>query len=216
MADINSAQSSTQAHAMTDRSVCAAKPTDTQRVEIVAYDPAWPDRFKHEAAKIRAALGVAALNIEHVGSTAVPGLPAKPVIDIHLTVRDASEEAGYLQQLNAAGYRLTLREPDWFEHRMLQGDDPLVNLHVFTQGCAEVERCRLFRDWLRISAEDRSLYAGVKQKLAARPWQSVQQYAEAKNPVVASIMARALAWRDNLGTERALSGPVLPVSESKA
>jgi GrpB-like predicted nucleotidyltransferase (UPF0157 family) len=202
---------------MTDRSVCAARPKDTQGIEIVAYDPTWPDRFRHEAVKIRAALGANALNLEHVGSTAVPGLPAKPVIDIHLTVQDASDEAGYLQHLNAAGYCLTLREPDWFEHRMLRGDDPQVNLHVFSQGCPELERCRIFRDWLCISAEDRTLYGGVKRKLAARPWQSVEEYAEAKNGVVASIMERALAWGDNLGTERVqVVCPVVPVSESKA
>jgi GrpB-like predicted nucleotidyltransferase (UPF0157 family) len=83
------------------------------------------------------------------------------MINIHLTVGDTADEASYLWQLNAAGYCLTQREPDWFEHRMLQAHDPGATLHVFSQGCPELERCRIFRDWLRISAEDRVLHAGL-------------------------------------------------------
>jgi GrpB-like predicted nucleotidyltransferase (UPF0157 family) len=164
------------------------------RVVVVDYDLAWPAWFEAQADRIRAAIGGAALAIEHVGSTAVPGLPAKPVIDINLAVADAADEAAYAPALEAAGYRLIIRQPEWNEHRMFKGRDPEVNLHVYAVGCPELDRVRLFRDWLRASAEDRVLYAQTKRALAARDWSHVQDYADAKTEVVAQIMTRAQTW----------------------
>jgi GrpB-like predicted nucleotidyltransferase (UPF0157 family) len=164
------------------------------KVAVVDYDPAWPALFEAEAAKISAALGPLALSVEHVGSTSVPGLAAKPVIDINLTVANSADEASYAPQLLAAGYRLIVREPGWFEHRMFKGAAPVANLHVFSAGCPELSRMRLMRDWLRESSEDLSLYAATKRRLAERDWAIVQDYADAKSEVVAQIMARADAW----------------------
>jgi GrpB-like predicted nucleotidyltransferase (UPF0157 family) len=160
-------------------------------VELVAYDLAWPALFEAEAARIRRALSEAALSIEHVGSTAVPGLMAKPVIDINLAVADPRDEATYTLALEAEGYELRIREPDWFEHRLFKRQNPAVNLHVFAAGCPELERVRRFRDRLRADPADRALYQGVKQRLAAQPWDFVQAYADAKSEVVAEIMTRA-------------------------
>jgi len=171
-------------------------PDSRRKVEVVDYDPAWPALFEGEAAKVRAALGAAVLAIEHVGSTSVPGLAAKPVIDINLTVADSADEAAYAAAVEAAGYRLLHREPDWFEHRMFKGRDPEVNLHVFSAGCPELDRVRMFRDWLRANDEDRALYAATKRDLAGRDWAHVQDYAEAKTAVVLEIMARAAAAVD--------------------
>ncbi len=179
---------------MTEQRSNEADPELGRAIEVAPYDPAWPRLFDDQAARIRAALGAAALAIDHVGSTSVPGLAVTPVIDIHLTVRDSADEPSYAAALEAAGYRLAHREPAWFEHRMFKALAPEVNLHVFSAGCAELERCRLFRDWLRVSAADRALYAGVKQKLAQRRWARVQDYADAKQGVIAEIMARAQAW----------------------
>lgn len=165
------------------------------RVEIVAYDAAWPRMFSAQEAKIRGALGAAALLIEHVGSTSVPGLSAKPVIDIHLAVRDSADEGAYRAALEQAGYQLIVREPDWFEHRLFRGVDPETNLHVFSAGCSELDRCRLFRDWLRVSPQDAELYARTKRELAQREWAHVQDYADAKQTVIAGIMARAQRLR---------------------
>jgi len=106
-------------------------PDRARKVEVVAYDAAWPRLFAAEEAKIRGALGAAALLIEHVGSTAVPGLAAKPVIDVQLAVRDSTDEAAYRSALERAGYRLIIREPEWFEHRLFKGAAPETNLHVF-------------------------------------------------------------------------------------
>jgi GrpB-like predicted nucleotidyltransferase (UPF0157 family) len=165
-------------------------------VEIVEYDPDWPRLYEREEARVRSALGGQVARIEHAGSTSVPGLPAKPVIDITLEVPDSSDERGYIPDLEAAGYTLQIREPDWFQHRLLKGPDTNVNLHVFSAGCEEVDRMLLLRDRLRANAEDRELYAAAKRELAARDWKYVQQYADAKSDVVQEILARAKAARD--------------------
>src|SRR6266545_1198006 len=137
-----------------------------------------------------------ALEIEHAGSTSVPGLAAKPVIDIVLVVRDSADEAAYVPQLEAAGYVLRIREPDWFEHRLLKGPDTNVNIHVFSPGCAEVERMLLFRDWLRRNEADHDLYERAKRELAQKQWNYVQDYADAKSAVVEEILARARRSQD--------------------
>jgi GrpB-like predicted nucleotidyltransferase (UPF0157 family) len=169
--------------------------TLTEPIEIREYDPAWPSLYAREDTRIRAALGVRAIRLEHAGSTSVPGLPAKPLIDIVLEVPDSSDEQAYLPDLEAAGYTLRIREPEWFEHRVLKGPDTNVNLHAFSAGCVEVDRMLLFRDWLRRNEADRELYAAAKRELAARDWKYVQQYADAKSEVVAEILARAEADR---------------------
>jgi GrpB-like predicted nucleotidyltransferase (UPF0157 family) len=129
---------------------------------LAGYDPAWPELFDREADRIQAALGNRALRIEHAGSTAVPGLVAKPLIDIILVVGDSSNEGAYVPSLESAGYVLRIRESNWYEHRMLKGPGIDVNLHVFSAGCAEVDRMLMFRDWLRANAADRDLYARAK------------------------------------------------------
>jgi GrpB-like predicted nucleotidyltransferase (UPF0157 family) len=140
-----------------------------------------------------AALGPRAVQVEHVGSTSVPGLAAKPVIDIVLVVADSADEAGYLPDLETAGYVLQFREPDWHEHRFLRDHDPDVQVHVFSVGSPEVERMLLFRDRLRAVPEERELYQRTKRELAARRWDYVQDYADAKSTVVEEIISRALA-----------------------
>jgi GrpB-like predicted nucleotidyltransferase (UPF0157 family) len=161
------------------------------RVELVDYDAEWPELYRYEEEKIRAALGERALSVEHVGSTSVPGLPAKPVIDINLEVADTTDEDSYVPPLEDAGYTLRIREPDWFEHRLFKGADPKVNLHVFPAGCAELGRMLRFRDHLRNDEADRELYLRTKRELAAQTWEHVQHYADAKSKVVEEIMGRA-------------------------
>ncbi len=162
-------------------------------LEVRDYDPTWPDAYADEASRVIAALGERVVALEHVGSTSVPGLPAKPIIDMVLEVPDSSDEAAYVPDLEAAGYVLRIRETSWLEHRMLRDPDERVHLHVFSAGCPETERMVRFRDHLRASAADRDLYAALKRDLAAREWKYMQQYADAKTDVIAEIMARALA-----------------------
>lgn len=160
-------------------------------ITLLDYDPAWPETYATLERSIRSALGATVRLIEHAGSTSVPGLPAKPIIDIVLAVPNSADEASYVPHLEAAGFRLRIREPEWYEHRVLKHADPDVNLHVFTEGCREIEKMLLFRDWLRTHPDDRDLYAAEKRRLGAQTWQHIQNYADAKTTVVEEIMTRA-------------------------
>jgi GrpB-like predicted nucleotidyltransferase (UPF0157 family) len=181
--------------ALREDEIRAATVGEPQRLDapitLVEYDPRWPALFEREQARIRRALGDGVVRLEHCGSTSVPGLAAKPIVDMVLEVRDSADEGSYLAPLEAAGYVLRIREPDWYEHRVLKGPDTNVNLHVFSHGCEEVERMLLFRDALRADDAERERYQRTKRELAARTWRYVQEYADAKSAVVEAIIARA-------------------------
>jgi GrpB-like predicted nucleotidyltransferase (UPF0157 family) len=159
------------------------------------YDHRWPEQFAREAEGIQSVLGSRALRIEHVGSTSVPGLATKPIIDLLLVVADSANEDAYAPALTAAGYILRIREPNWYEHRLFKGPDTDINLRVFSPGCPEIDRMLLFRDRLRGNAADREPYARTKLALTRQNWKYVQNYADAKTAVVEEIIARALADR---------------------
>lgn len=168
-----------------------APPSQYTEIVIADYDPIWPHWFESAAFRIREALGDKVLQLDHVGSTSVRGLPAKPLIDINMVVADTTDEDAYVPPLEGIGYELRVREPDWHEHRLLRGFDPPVNLHVFNPGCMELERTLRLRDWLRTHDDDRDLYARTKRELAAKRWKYVQNYADAKSEVIQQILARA-------------------------
>ena len=168
-------------------------------IHLAQYDPAWPGRFEREAARVRSTLGDRVRLLEHVGSTSVPGLAAKPIIDMLLAVPDSADEPAYVPPMEAGGYVLRIREPDWFEHRLFRGPDTEINLHVFADGCPEIARMLAFRDRLRTQDDERERYEAAKRDLAARDWEYVQWYADAKGEVVEGIIARALAARDGTG-----------------
>jgi GrpB-like predicted nucleotidyltransferase (UPF0157 family) len=160
-------------------------------IVLADYDDGWPALFDREASRIRGALGETALRVEHVGSTSVPGLAAKPIIDILLVVPDSADEPSYRPALEAAGYVLRIREPDWFEHRVFKGPDTNVNMHVFSLGATEIDRMLRFRDRLRADDGDRDHYARTKRELAGHVWRHVQHYADAKTAIIEEIMTRA-------------------------
>lgn len=162
---------------------------EEEPVEIVAYDPNWPQRFETQAARIRTALGAAVIDIDHVGSTAVAGLAAKDVVDINLTIADPRAEETYVPLLEPLGYTHIIREPSWHEHRMLRSADPRVNLHVFGPDCPEVVRHRMFRDWLRTHPDDRALYEAAKRS-AVPGGGAVMDYNLRKQPVIRVIYDR--------------------------
>jgi GrpB-like predicted nucleotidyltransferase (UPF0157 family) len=161
-------------------------------VHLVPYDPRWPSEFARLADSIRRTLGDKALLLEHVGSTSVPGLSAKPIIDIVLAVANSADESSYVPSLEAQGFVLRIREPDWFEHRLFKTPHTDGNLHVFSEGSEELGRMLAFRDWLRLHEEERRGYEKTKRALAARTWKHVQDYADAKSETVQEILARAL------------------------
>jgi GrpB-like predicted nucleotidyltransferase (UPF0157 family) len=160
-------------------------------IHIVDYDPQWPRRFEREAGRIQSVLADRALRVEHVGSTAVPGLPAKPIIDMVLVVADSAEESEYAGPLENIGYQLHIREPGWRQHRMFKAPEQDVNLHVFSASCPEIHRMLAFRDRLRSSESDRELYGRSKRALAQQEWKYTQNYADAKTAVIEEIMSRA-------------------------
>ncbi|KAG8166045.1 hypothetical protein KVR01_004597 [Diaporthe batatas] len=194
------------------------RPDPAQQPEIHEPDPRWPSAFARLEARIRGALGGTALAINHVGSTSVPGLPAKPCIDVDVTVADPADEAAYVSALvgegwegqkeddgtgtgmgpaggdRGAGLQFLLREPGWHQHRLFICADPVANVHVFGPGCPESERHRIFRDWLREHPEDRDRYAAVKYEAAAasrEAGETMQDYTERKNTVIRDILDRA-------------------------
>lgn len=144
---------------------------------------------------IGAALGDSALRIEHIGSTSVPDLAAKPIIDILVVVQDSTDESTYLPQLEAAGYVLRVREPEWNEHRMFKTPEKDVHVHVYSAGCSEIERNLIFRDRLRQNIEDRRRYEQTKRELAAREWADMNEYADAKTDVIESVIRSVVAAR---------------------
>jgi GrpB-like predicted nucleotidyltransferase (UPF0157 family) len=182
-------------HSAAEQRIRAATIGEPERlaglIELVAYDATWPLQYEREAEHVRATLGDRALRIEHVGSTSIPGLAAKPIIDMLLVVADSSTEASYVPSMEHQGYTLRIREPDWYEHRLFKGPVTNINLHVFSAECPEIDRMICFRDHLRADAADQELYQRTKRELAARRWNYVQEYADAKTQVIESIIARA-------------------------
>ncbi|CCJ48627.1 GrpB family protein [Bordetella parapertussis] len=160
-----------------------------ETILVQSHDPGWAACYARLAAAVRRALGPRALAVEHVGSTAVPGLPAKPVIDIDLTVADPADEASYVPALEALDYVLVVREPSWHQHRCLRLQAPRANLHVFGPDCPEVIRHRMFRDWLRTHADERERYAQAKHAAAAAT-DDMAEYNRHKQDAVRAIYAR--------------------------
>lgn len=163
-------------------------------IEVAEPDPGWPRWYAELAARIHEVLGWRALQVEHVGSTSVPGLPAKPIIDIDLTVADSGREQVYVPALGKAGFTLVIREPWWYGHRALTADEPRCNLHVFGPDSPETVRHRIFRDWLRGNPGDRDLYAAAKRQAAAEAnarGEHVMQYNARKQQVIREIYQRA-------------------------
>jgi len=165
-------------------------------IRVVPYDPDWPMRFEQERARIADALGPVARRIDHIGSTSVPGLAAKPIIDIELSVPDVPDEAAYLDQLLATGYRLRVREPG---HLMVRTPTLDVHVHICAAGSDWERRHLLFRDWLRTDATDRAAYAALKVELASREWPDMNAYAAAKGALISEITVRAKQWARSTG-----------------
>ncbi len=170
-----------------------------EQVPIVVVDPdeGWPDRYELVRARVLAALGPAALRVEHIGSTSVPGLAAKPIIDVLVVVEDIEDEAAFVPLLERAGFVLRVREPD---HRMVRTPARDVHVHLYEPDHEAVSAYLDLRDWLRVDADDRALYEGTKRRLATRTWTDMNEYADAKTDVIVAILGRARAWRASQGS----------------
>ena len=175
-----------------------------REIVIVDYDPVWPARFAADRDRLREALGDVAVRVDHIGSTAVVGLSAKPIIDIDLSVPDADDELAYLPRLLAAGYELRVREPG---HRMVRTAERDVQIHICSAGSDWERRHLLLRDWLRHSAADRTAYEALKRRLAQRDWDDMNAYADAKTEVIADLTARAERWAEDTRWSVAAASP---------
>ena len=177
-----------------DEDVWVGERPPTRPIAVVDPDPCWPALFEELAGRVRGALGDRVLALEHVGSTSVADLPAKPIIDIDLTVRDSSDEPAYLPALEQVGFVLQIREPRWHEHRCLVATaPPPANLHVWSPDSPEAIRHRMFRDWLRDHPEDRARYADTKRVSAAESNaadEAMMAYNLRKQPVIREILDR--------------------------
>jgi GrpB-like predicted nucleotidyltransferase (UPF0157 family) len=163
-------------------------------IEVAGPDPNWPRYYDDLAGRIRKVLGWRVLQLDHVGSTSVQGLAAKPVIDIDLTVADPGREQDYVPELETIGLRLVIREPWWYGHRALRADEPRCNLHVFGFDSPEPVRHRIFRDWLRGNPDERDRYAAAKREAASAAnagGEHVMQYNARKQQVIREIYRRA-------------------------
>jgi len=160
-------------------------------IVLVEHDPSWPERYRAEEARVRTTLGPRVIRLEHIGSTPVPGLAARPCIDVLLAVVDSSDEPAYAPALEAAGHVLAIREPGGHQHRVFTTPAGDVHLHVYSAGCPELARLLLFRDRLRTVPEERRRYEQAKRELARRLWGYVQNYADAKSEGIEAIIARA-------------------------
>ncbi len=168
-------------------------PPVAAEIAVVDADPRWPQVFDELSAAIRRVLGDRVLELEHVGSTSVPGLAAKPIIDIDLTVADSSDEESYVPALERVGFVLRIREPAWHQHRCLVSQEPRANLHVWSPDGPEAIRHRMFRDWLREHPADRDRYADAKRTSAAASNAAGEQmtaYNLRKQPVIRDILDR--------------------------
>lgn len=165
-----------------------------EHVPIVVVDPdeQWPERYARVREQVTAALGSASLRVEHIGSTAVPGLAAKPIVDVLLTVRDVRDEGAYVPPMERAGFVLRVREP---EHRMFRTPARDLHVHVYEPDHAAVSAYPDLRDWLRVDADDRALYERTKRLLATRTWADMNEYADAKTDVITAVLRRARTWR---------------------
>jgi len=162
-----------------------------KRVLFLAdHDRAWTSRYLEHEARIRKAVATAVIGVQHIGSTSVPELAAKPIIDILVTVPDITAEEDYLDQLLAAGYALRVREPG---HRMVRTAERDVHLHVLEPDDPAARDYLLLRDHLRVDQADRELYERTKRELTARDWADMNAYADAKTEVIDEIMRRARA-----------------------
>jgi GrpB-like predicted nucleotidyltransferase (UPF0157 family) len=171
----------------------------TDPIEIVDYDPAWPARYETMRARLAAALGATAVRIEHVGSTAVSGLAAKPIIDIQISVPDVADAAAFKDAIEAQGFASRMIEPGHHYFRPPPGVPRAYQVHVCTIGSDWEWRHLLFRDYLRADAATRAAYEAVKRDLATRYTDDRIAYNDAKLPFIEAALARAQEWAKSTG-----------------
>jgi GrpB-like predicted nucleotidyltransferase (UPF0157 family) len=174
-------------------------PSSNEPIELVPYDPSWPAQFDAIKARLVDALGATARRVDHVGSTAVPGLIAKPIIDAQLSVPDHADEDAFAPHIAALGWPLRARSPGERYFRPPNGAPRIVHLHVCDHGGEWERRHLLFRDYLRAHAERCASYSALKSELAEKYRDDRLAYVDGKTAFVEQTLADAAAWATSTG-----------------
>jgi GrpB-like predicted nucleotidyltransferase (UPF0157 family) len=171
-------------------------------VWVIAYDPTWPELFSRRAAELRTAIGPVAMRIDHIGSTAIPGLLAKPVIDIQISISDLEPVDLYRLPLEGLGFVFRPDNPERTKRYFREPPgERRTHLHVRRAGSFGEQFALLFRDFLRVHHEVARQYGELKLELAQR-YPRVEDrhaYTEAKSPFIWNVMAQADAWAQRIG-----------------
>ncbi len=169
-------------------------------LEIVAYDTTWPHLFARQAAKLREALGAVALRIDHIGSTSVPGLAAKPIIDVQISVADFEPLDTYCVPLERLGYVFRVDNPERTKRYFREPPGQRrTHIHVRRAGSFSEQLALLFRDFVRTHPDIAAEYARLKMDLAQQYRNDRQAYTDAKQPYIYSVVAQADAWAQSIG-----------------
>jgi GrpB-like predicted nucleotidyltransferase (UPF0157 family) len=170
------------------------------RVIIVPYDLEWPALFSKLGMALRQALGATALRIDHIGSTAVPGMPAKPIIDVQVSVASLEPVEPFRAPLASLGYVFRSENPELTKRYFREKPgERRTHIHVRRAGSWSEQFALLFRDYMRAHPEDASRYGDVKCRLAQRCGDDRHGYTEAKAPYLWEIMAKADRWSQDTG-----------------
>jgi len=166
-------------------------------VEVVDYNPIWPEQFQEEAVQIRRALGQELVATYHMGSTSVPGIKAKPIIDILAEVRDIDKIDELNENLARLGYEAKgefgIRGRRFFIKN--DGQVRTHHLHVFQSGHPEIERVLTFRDYLCAHPQDARAYEQLKEELAHKYPQDRESYTEGKTDFIRELDRKARDWK---------------------
>jgi len=172
----------------------------TEEIIVCDYNGEWPRQFQDIGSRLRSSLGEAALRIDHIGSTAVPGLAAKPIVDVQVSVRRLEPIEAYKAALEAAGFVHRADNPDLTKRYFREKPgSPRTHIHVREDGSWSQQCALLFRDYLRAHPDACAEYATAKRKFAAAFRDDRTAYVEAKEPVVWAILRRASAWSQRVG-----------------
>jgi GrpB-like predicted nucleotidyltransferase (UPF0157 family) len=171
-------------------------------IEVVSYDPRWPGKYKRMRQRLVQALGPLAVQVEHVGSTAVPGLAAKPIIDIQVSVPDVEDEDAYRAAIESCGFALRYREAGHRYFRPPPGRPREYQVHVCTVGSRWEREHLLFRDFLRTHAEEAARYEAIKYDVAGHHRDDRIAYMDAKGPMITQLLSHAEDWAASTGWQR--------------
>lgn len=171
-----------------------------EKVIIAPYDPEWPELFRRLGARLRGALGDVALRIDHIGSTSIPGLAAKPIIDVQISVASFDPLDAYRIPLESVGFVWRADNPELTKRYFRESPgDRRTHIHVRRAGSFSEQFPLLFRDYMRTHPEDAERYAALKHMLAEQYAEDRHGYVEAKGPFVWQTIRKADEWAQNTG-----------------